>query len=195
MVDSASWRCVEVAPPIWFALEGRSSIQPATRLRRATLRAAEGRVLACEDGRIWLGEGDDVALSYALPPMIDLRALVGRRVRVALRHEPLREGPLSQLLTVADEDGPIRLVAHFGEASGQVHALGATHVRVALSLRDGGPIAFGTDHLQCLVHVGEHVVLRDPAAEYVMHFIARSRAGYAAYVIANRALWRPAAAS
>jgi hypothetical protein len=64
-------------------------------------------------------------------------------------------------------------------------------VRVALSLRDGGPIAFGTEHLQCLVHVGEHVMLRDGACEYVMHFIARSRAGYAAYVIADRALWKP----
>jgi hypothetical protein len=192
MLDSASWRCVEAVPAIRFALEGRSSIRPRTAGRRTMIRAAEGRVLGIEEARLWLGEGDDVALSYSLPASIDLAPLVGRRVRVAIRHEPLREGPNSQLLTIADEDGPVRLIAHFGEANGHVHAIGDTHVRVALSLREGGPIAFGTEHLQCLVQVGEHVLLRDRDSAYVMEFIARSRAGYAAYAIVDRALWRGA---
>jgi hypothetical protein len=53
-------------------------------------------------------------------------------------------------------------------------------------------MAFGTEKLQYVVHVGEHVRVREPARQYVLHYVARTSYDYAAYVIAEAALWSPA---
>jgi hypothetical protein len=131
-----------------------------------------------------------VSLQLDLPERIDLRPLLGARLHITLRNEPLLLGPMGQLLTIADDLGRVKMVAHFGVADGEVHALGSLDVRVALSQRPRGPIVFGTSQLQCAVHVGEYVVVSDASGEYVMHFVARTAAGYAAYVIVDRALFR-----
>jgi hypothetical protein len=117
--------------------------------------------------------------------------MVGTRAMITLRDEPLASGPMGQLLTIADEDGRARVVACYGEAQGSTHVLGDMEVRVAASQRSNGPIVFGTSQLQCIVHVGDHVEVRDAHGAWIMHVVARSAAGYAAYVIVERALWRP----
>jgi hypothetical protein len=82
------------------------------------------------------------------------------------------------------------MIAHYGPARGNRHEVGGMQLRAALSQRDGGPIVFGTPELQCVVEVGEHVTVRHTCGEYVMHFVARTAEGDAAYVIVDRRLWR-----
>ena len=199
MLDSQPWKCVEAVPAILFSLERGDlgergardgSVKPQRRVRRLSIHTAEGRASAIESGRIWLTDGDAVSLQFDLPERIDLRPLVGSRLRVTLCNEPLLFGPMGQLLTIADDQGRVKLVAHFGTADGEAHSLGTMNVRVALSQRSRGPIVFGTSQLQCAVHVGEHVAVRDANGEFIMHFVARTAAGYAAYVIVDRSLWR-----
>jgi hypothetical protein len=185
-----SWKCVEAVPAIHFAFEGDSAIRPRRASRRVSIHTAEGRVESVDDGRMELTDGHDVALSFDLPDAIDLSPMRGTRARLTLRDEPLANGPMGQLLTMSDGDGRTRMIACYGAAHAGDHVLGDMHVRVALSQRSGGPVVFGTSQLQCVVHVGEHVEVSDSSGSWIMHVVARTAAGYAAYVIVDRALWR-----
>jgi hypothetical protein len=184
MLDSQRWRFVEAVPAILFSVEGQSAVRG--RRNRGWLTVAEG--LVDDVGEHQLVLDDDVTLAFVLPPRIDLRPLRGTHVKLALDDEPPGAGPRAQMLTVADLGGHTRLIARFGQA-GRSHALGAMRVRTALSQRPDGPMAFGTDQLQYVVHVGQHVRVREPAGEFVMHFVARTSFDYVAYVIADAALW------
>ena len=62
-------------------------------------------------------------------------------------------------------------------------------MRAALSQRPGGPMTFGTNKLQYVVHVGRHVRVSDERGEYVVHLEARNALNYVAYLIADRGLW------
>ena len=192
-VDSQpSWKCVEAVPAIHFAFEGDSSVRPRRSARRVSILTAEGRVEAVEEGRLWLTDGHEVALTFALPDAIDLTPMIGSRARVTLRDEPLASGPMGQLLTISNgDDGRVRMIACYGTVQGSEHALGDMNVRIALSLRAGGPMVFGTSQLQSVVHVGEHVEVSDASGAWIMHVVARTASGYAAYVIVERGLWRP----
>ena len=189
VLDSQRWKCVEAVPAILFSVEGLSAVRGGSP-NRGWLTVAEGRVEGMDERQLVLD--DDVTLEFVLPPRIDLRPLMGAHVRIALDDEPPGAGPRAQMLTVADEAGRPRLIARYGQA-GRVHTLGAMRVRTALSQRPDGPMAFGTDKLQYVVHVGEHVRVRErePGTEFVMHYVARTSYDYVAYVIAEAALWAP----
>jgi hypothetical protein len=190
VVDSQpSWKCVEAVPAIWFALDTGVNI-PRARARRLSIRTAEGRVESVGDGQLSIEDVRQAVLDFDLPSAIDLSPLVGTRARVTLRDEPLALGPSGQLLTISDADGRARVVACYGDARDGAHVLGDTRVRVALSQRAGGPVVFGTSQLQCIVHIGGHVEVRDRGGAWIMHVVARTAAGYAAYVIVERTLWR-----
>jgi hypothetical protein len=186
VLDSKRWRCVEAVPPIMFSVEGLSAVRGREPGRRGWLTVAEGCVEAVREHHVVLE--DDVSLAYVLPPRIDLRALVGSYVRLALNDEPADIGPRAQMLTISDSSGNLRLLARFGTA-GQTHALGSTRIRTALSQRQDGPMAVGTDQLQYIVHVGERVRLRVPSGKFVVHYMARTAYDYVAYVIAEQVLW------
>jgi hypothetical protein len=183
--DSQRWKCVEAVPAILFSVEGLSAVR-GTRPNRSWLTVAEGVVEDVGEHQLLLD--GDVTLEFVLPARIDLQPLRGTRVKLALDDEPPAAGPRAQMLTVSDEAGHARLIARFGPA-GRTHALGSMRVRTALSQRPEGPMAFGTDKLQYVVHVGQHVRLREPSGEFVMHFVARTSFDYVAYVIAEAALW------
>lgn len=187
VLDSQRWKCVEAVPAILFSVEGLSAVR-GRRPNRGWLTVAEGTVENVGEHQLVLD--DDVTLGFVLPPRIDLNPLLGAHVRLALDDEPPGSGPRAQMLTVADEAGHPRLIARFGPA-GRTHTLGAMRVRTAVSQRPDGPMAFGPDKLQFVVHVGEHVRLREPAGEYVMHYVARTSFDYVAYVIAEASLWAP----
>jgi hypothetical protein len=187
VLDSASWRCVEVVPPISFSLEGRTSVR---RARRSSIAVVEGLAAELSDGALVIDDGDELRLRYTLPAFFDLRPLLGRRIRVTLRSTPLAAGPTEQLLTIADHAGRTWMIAHFGPLEGETHVVGETRLVAALSQRPGGPMVFGTKELQSIVHIGEHVAVHDGQHELVMHFVARTPLGYAAYAIVDRALYR-----
>ncbi|HEY3822101.1 MAG TPA: hypothetical protein VGL81_33280 [Polyangiaceae bacterium] len=154
--------------------------------RRGWLTIAQGRV---EDvGAHHLGLESDVTLAYVVPASIDLRPLRGAYVRITLTDDAALPGPRAQTLTIADEARRPLLVARFGPA-GQTHAIGKSRLRTTLSQRPDGPMAFGTEKLQYMVQIGDHVRVHEPVGEFVVHFVARTASGQVAYVIAHQALW------
>lgn len=185
--DSQRWRRVEAIPPLLFRIEGVSAVRGGESGRRGWLTLAEGRVGDVRARRMVLT--DDVSLSYVVPSHVDLDPLRGAYVKVTLTDELADTGRRAQTLTIADETGRPLLLARFGSA-GQVHALGRSRVHAALSQRPGGPLVFGTERLQYVVHVGEHVRVREPVGEYVVCFVARTAHDDVAYVIADTTLWR-----
>ena len=186
VLDSQRWKCVESVPPLLFSIEGLSAVRGREPGRRGWLTIAEGRVGAVDEHHVRLQ--DDVTLAYVVPSRVDLRPLRDEYVKLMLHDEPAVTGPRAQTLTIADAAGRPLLLARYGPA-GQTHAIGKSRVRTVLSQRPDGPMAFGTEKLQHLVHVGEHVRVREPVGEFVMHFVARTAYDHVAYVIADRALW------
>lgn len=185
-VDSHKWRCVEAVPPIAFSIDGLSAVRARQPEKRGWLTVAEGTVDDVRGGTLMIG--DDVTLAFELPERVKLDPLAGTHVRVALQDGVSISGPKPQTLVVNDARGRTLLVARYGPA-GQVHAIGPMRVRAALSQRHGGPMTFGTEALQYLVQVGEHVRMRGPEGELVICFAARTAFDYVAYAIADARLW------
>jgi hypothetical protein len=185
-VDSYKWRCVEAVPPIAFSIDGLSAVRAQSPQKRGWLTVAEGVVdrVTTEDLLI----GDDVTLAYSLPERVKLEPLAGTHVRVALQDEVSTTGPRPQTLVMTDARGRTLVVARYGPA-GQVHAIGPMRVRAALSQRYGGPMTFGTEALQYLVHVGDHVRMRGAESDLVVCFAARTSYDYVAYAIVDARLW------
>jgi len=186
MLDSQRWKCVEAVPAIAFSIDGLSAVRAKRGSRRGWLTVAEGRVDEVTERYLVLE--DAVRLVFSLPPRLDLRPLRGTHVQLALDDEPASGGPRAQTLSITDIEGRPRFIGRFGPAE-RMHALGVSRVHTALSQRPNGPMAFGTDKLQYVVQVGEHVRVRELAHEYVVYFVARTAFDYAAYVIADTALW------
>jgi hypothetical protein len=191
VIDSQRWKCVEAVPAFLFSIDGVSAMRAREPAQRGWLTTAEGCVSEVRDHHLVLG--GEVVLSHSLPGCVSLASLLGSRITLWLCEEPSTSGPRAQTLVITareDESGAItRLVARFGPA-GQEHAIGGTlRVRAALSQRPGGPMTFGTDRLQYVVHVGRHVRVSDERGEYVVHLESRTAFGYVAYAIVDRSLW------
>lgn len=193
--DSQQWRCVEAVPPILFSIDGLSAVRARSPQRRGWLTVAEGIVDEVLGDQLVIGA--DVTLGFSLPERVKLEPLSGTHVHVALHDEATATGPRAQTLVMSDARGHALLVARYGPA-GHVHALGSMRVRAALSQRHGGPMTFGTEVLQYLVQVGEHVRMRGPDGDLVVSFVARTAFDYVAYAIVDARLWlraSPAAVS
>jgi hypothetical protein len=108
--------------------------------------------------------------------------------RVTSFEEPGPRGT-SRTLVVSGSDAHVWLIVHHGEVFEQRHTLGTLDLRAALSQRTDGGLSVGTAELQCLLEPGEEARIFDDAAEYVVHFTARTGNG-ASYVIADARLWR-----
>ncbi|MGH7294820.1 MAG: hypothetical protein ACRELB_07805 [Polyangiaceae bacterium] len=186
VLDSQRWKCVEAVPPILFSVEGLSAIRGRDPGKRGWLTVAEGTVEDVRDHHLVLE--DDIRLAYVLPASVDLRPLRGAYVKIALNDEPAGIGPRAQTLTIADDAGRPRMFARFGPA-GHVCTVGSSQVRASLSQRPDGPMTVGTDKLQYVVRLGEHVRMREPTGAFVVSFIARTAFDYVAYLVTEQALW------
>jgi hypothetical protein len=173
-----------------FQLDGDAIPTSRSASRRAWISTAEG-VVARAAGDLVKIDGDvPVSLRHTLPPVLELCALLGRRVRVTLVHVATIDGAVTQTLTIAGTDAKPLLIAHAGAVRGNAHTLGKLAVFVALSQRPGGPMVFGTSRVQSLVRAGDHVRVRDEDDNvYVMHFASRGHSD-ARYTIADESLWR-----
>ncbi|MGD0525049.1 MAG: hypothetical protein ABSE49_07890 [Polyangiaceae bacterium] len=186
VLDSQRWKCVEEVPPLLFSIEGQTAVRGREPGRRGWLTIAAGCVEHVGDHHLCLD--GDVTLAYVVPSRVDLGPLHGEYVKITLNDEPSSVGPRMQLLTLSDEAGNPLLLARFGPA-GHTHAIGRSRVRTTLSQRPNGPMAFGTEKLQYMVQVGEHVRMHEPVGEFVLHFVARTPHDHVAYVIARKRLW------
>jgi hypothetical protein len=186
VLDSQRWRSVEAVPALLFSVDGPSAVRAPDAGGRSWLTLAEGEVDPVDDEHLVLD--DDVTLTFMLPPRLDLRPLRGRHVRLALSDEASATGPRAQTLSLTDPAGRPLLVARFGPA-GHAHTIGRSRVRAALSQRPDGPMAFGTERLQYVVQVGQHVHVHDGCGDLVVHFVARTAFDYVAYLIVERSLW------
>jgi hypothetical protein len=187
VLDSRHWKLDEASMP--FQLDGDLVPTSRTTSRRTWISSAEGGVVRVGESHAWIAGEHAVALRHTLPDPIDLRALIGRRVRVTLVCSTAPDGSVTQTLTISGDDGRLYLVAHAGHVKGNMHTLGSLSVYVALSQRPGGPMVFGTSRLQSLVRVGDTVKVQDGNDSYVLHFQSRPTNGSASYVIANKELW------
>ena len=185
MVDSGQWRCVEAVPAIAFSIDGLGAVREREPATRGWLTEAQGCVQEVEPQALQLGP--DALLTHALTAAVSLAVLRGTTVKAALHDELPARGPRVQTLRLTG-GGRLLLVARFGPA-GQTHALGGLQLRTSLSQRPRGPMTFGTDRLQYVVHVGQHVRLGGRDGEYVVHVAARTAIDYVAYVIVERSLW------
>jgi hypothetical protein len=180
------------SPAMSFFIAG--SAPSVVRLEQGSrsLTHAEGVVKRIDEDRLLLGtpgsSSPEVSLGYRVPASLDLRVLIGRRVRLTLEEESSGRRT-EQTLTVRTFDGRAWLVARCGGMKDAGHALGAADVRVSLSSNDGGPLVVAAPDLQHIVAVGGEARVRVGTSRYVVEVVSRDDSGGAAYFIADDRLW------
>jgi hypothetical protein len=154
---------------------------------------AHGVVKRFEEEVLLLGTpgspSNETALGYRLPASLDLRPLVGRRVRLTLEEEPPSGGRCGQTLTLRTADDHVWLIARCGGAQDVAHSIGGAALRVSVSPRDDGPLVVATPGLQHIVPPGGETEMTIGASRYVVELVARDASGGAAYFIADARLW------
>ena len=160
---------------------------------RFTIAKAQGIAKRLEDDRLVLGipgsPTDDVTLGYRLPASVDLRGLVGRRVRLTLEEETRPGGRIAQTLTIRTLDDRVWLLARQGISGDTSHELGGTPVRVSLAPKAAGPLVVSTRDLEHIVATGGEAHIRAGGSRYVVELVSRDDAGAADYFIADDRLW------
>jgi hypothetical protein len=127
-----------------------------------------------------------VSMMYRLPASIDLRPLLGRRLRLSLVDEP---GPtFGQTLTIGTLDGRVWLVARYGGTDGVTHDLAGARVRVRLSPKEYGPLVVTALDLEHVLGPGSDAPMSIGNRRFVVEHLARDR-GCVAYLIADQSLW------
>lgn len=189
-----TWDSLDAGDPsLSFDIEGdRLAVHTAHRTR-GTVTEAQGIVKRIEEDRILLGTpglSTDVAVvRYRLPASLDLRALVGRRVRISLVEAPGPGLRRAQTLTIRTGDDRVWLVARSGPVNDVAHTLAGCVVRVSFSPADGGPLVVSPPDVRHIVGAGSEVRLRLGAARFVVELVSRDLAGCGAYFIADDLLW------
>jgi hypothetical protein len=133
---------------------------------------------------------NEVTVGYHLPASIDLRPLVGRRVRLTLdEEEDPCGGRCEQTLTVRTHDDRVWLIARWGVILYASHLLGTAVVCLTLSPDEAGPLVVATPELHHAVAPGGEARMRIGLARYVIELLSRDASGHAAYFIADASLW------
>ena len=101
MLDSRHWKTAEAAASMPFQLDGDAVPTSRTASRRTWVSLAEGVVSRVSGERVWIDAEDPVSLRHSIGPDIDLRLLLGRRVRATLLHVAALDAGLTQTLTIA----------------------------------------------------------------------------------------------
>jgi hypothetical protein len=181
--------------PLGFCIDGAHPAVVRLWRDRSNVTEAQGVVKRIEEDRLLLGTPGtcsyEVALSYRLPASVDLRALVGRRVRLTLVDELARGAARvpEQTLTISTQDGRVWLIARQGSARDLTHTLEGGEVRVMLSQKEGGPLVVAPPDLKHIVAPGGEAHLRVGKHRFVVELVSRDDRGRAAYFIADELLW------
>ena len=154
---------------------------------------AHGVVKRVEEDLVVLGTpgcpAHDISLGYRLPASLDLRALIGRRVRVTLEEGPPSGGVAAQTLTIRTGDDHVWLVARFGGVRGLEHCIQGVDLQMSLSMRNGGPLVVALPDLKYSVGPGEEAMTLIGSCRYIVELVWRDDSGSAAYFIADDRLW------
>jgi hypothetical protein len=177
---------VERLVPLYFGLEGDTSVVSEDAAGLSRIRSAEGIAWRADSSRLCFEVPERrAALNHNLPATIDLSPLLGHSLRVTLVEETSPGGVPSQTLTLCGALGRVWLIARLGPVRGVVHAIGGAEVHAALSQRLDGPLVVGTRELQGLVNPGGHVHLPGSRGAIVVQLVARVSSDTAAYVLAE----------
>lgn len=177
------WASVEL-PPLGFALEQEGS--------QSFVPFVEGVVRRVDEERLDIGtpgfRAAFASLAYHLPASLDLRPLLGRRVRIGHERRLRPDGEVEDTLTVRGRDDRLWLVAHVGQSPFWQNVEG---VDVSLSvskevqeLRVAG--IPGRDHL---LQSGEYARVPCGRRDLVAELVECSETGQAAYFLADASLW------
>jgi hypothetical protein len=181
------------SPALSFYIVGGPPSVVRLQQPRRVITHAHGVVKRIEEDRVLLGTPGsachEITLGYRLPASVDLRPLIGRRVRVMLQEEPPAGGRSGQTLTIRTAEDRVWLVARCGPIEGVEHCLAGVDVEVSLSMAGDGPLVVATPDLPYLVAPGREARMRIGASRYVVELVSRDDAGQAAYFIADDLLW------
>ncbi|HEY6460209.1 MAG TPA: hypothetical protein VIY73_08655 [Polyangiaceae bacterium] len=161
------------------------------------LTQANGIVKRIEDDALVLGTPgsrvDEITVGYRLPASLDLRALIGRRVRVTLDEHLAEDGVTARTLTIHTAGDRVWLVAFCGTAANATHVVEGKSVRVTMGPREDGPLVVAVEAVRHVVAPrGEARIAvggRRLAAELVSCERERGDAGRVAYYLVDDALW------
>lgn len=187
------WDDEEIAVPAFYVLGGPPSVTRMTRgLGKVT--QARGIVKHIEEDRIVLGTPgictSEVSVGYHLPASVDVRPLIGRRVRVTLEEEPLPKLRTEQTLTIRAAATDHLWLAARHDADGEAtHAIGGKLVRVTCSPNAGGPLVVDAGDVHRIVPPRGEARLVLEGARYVVELAPRDGAGGVSYFIADERLW------
>ncbi len=169
--------CSEALPPMSFAIEPR-------RDDRARLSRVEGIVKHVDEERLHVGtpgfREERAILEYHLPASLDLRPLVGRKVRVEIAH--------GRTLTICGDNGRLWLVAHRGrDAFWQ--SVGGVDLCVTVSNEAEEMLVVGPSGQQQVVACGGSARVSWGSRAWVVELVSYDELGEAAYFIADACLW------
>jgi hypothetical protein len=170
------WDSAEL-PPVSFAIEPHGE-------DRARVSLVEGIVKHVDEERLDIGtpgfREERASLEYHLPASLDLRPLVGRRVRVEIAQ--------GKTLTICGDTGRLWLVAHHGrDAFWQ--SVGGVDLCVSISSDAEELLVVGPSGAQYVVECGGSARIAWGARAWVVEFVSHGESGEAAYFIADASLW------
>jgi hypothetical protein len=144
-----------------------------------------------EEDRLILGTpgsaSREITLGYRLPASIDLRPLVGRRVRATLEQESTRAG-CSQTLVIRTADDHEWLIARCGVATESIYTLGGAVVGVNLGGDARSALVVIAPSSRHVVPPGGEARIRVGASRFVVELVSRDDT-MAAYTIVDDRLW------
>jgi len=181
------------SPPLSFFVIGGPPSVVRMHYWGGVVTHAHGVVKRVEEDVVILGTPGsschEISLGYRLPASLDLRPLIGRRVRLTLEEAPPSGGLTAQTLTIRTADDHVWLVARFGSVQGIEYLIGGVEVLVFLSMKAEGPLVVATPTLQHSVAPGEETLVAIGPARYAVEHVWRDDSGCAAYFIADDRLW------
>lgn len=165
-------------PPVSFAIEPRQGASAAF------VSSVEGIVKHVDEERLHIGTPGFRAarafLEYHLPASLDLRALVGRKVRVDIVQR--------KTLTIWGDTGRLWLVAHRG-SNAFWQSVGGFDLCVTISQDAKEMLVVGPSGQEYVVACGESARITWGSRAWVVEFVAYDGPGEGAYFIADASLW------
>lgn len=164
-------------PPVSFAIEPHLG-------DRARTSFVEGIVKHVDEERLHIGtpglRHERAFLEYHLPASLDLRPLVGRRVRVEIAH--------GKTLTIIGDNGRLWLVAHHGTGAFW-QSVGGVDLCVTICKDAEELLVVGPCDQHQSVAYGDTAHLSWGSRGWVVELVSYGEPGEAAYFVADASLW------